>query len=72
MKKEDRYKNIHKLEDELNKHKVQCTCGTKTVMIDADRTICRGCGHWIYKTKKIEFREKLKYELLRGKLSISY
>lgn len=58
--KDDRYDDYKKLENERSKHKVQCKCGTKTIMTDADRTICRGCGHWIYRNKKLEFKEKMK------------
>ena len=43
-------------EDERAKYKVVCKCGTKTVMVDADRTICRGCQHWLYRTPEIEFK----------------
>ncbi len=53
-----------KIAEEKEKFKVQCKCGTKTVMSSADRTICRGCGHWIYRTKEIEFRERMK-ELIK-------
>lgn len=52
-----------RLAEEKNKYKVKCKCGTKTVMTNADRTICRGCGHWLYRTKEIEFREKMKEKL---------
>lgn len=60
MTEDTRYEEIRKLENERSKHKVRCACGTKTVMTDADRTICRGCGHWIYRNKKLEFKEKMK------------
>ena len=52
-----------KIANEESKYKIQCSCGTKTVMIEADRTICRGCGHWIYRNKQIEFKYKLKGRL---------
>ncbi len=55
-----RYKELRKLEEERNKYKVKCKCGTKTVMIDADKTICRGCGNYVYRNKKIEFMERMK------------
>lgn len=53
-----------KIAEEKNKYKVLCNCGTKTVMATVDKTICRGCGHWIYRTKEIEFRERIK-ELMK-------
>ena len=39
-------------------YQVTCKCDTKTVIMAADRTICRGCNHWIYKDKKTEFKYK--------------
>lgn len=60
MIKDGRYEEMRKLEEERSKYKVQCKCGTKTIMNAADRTICRGCGHWIYRNKKLEFKEKMK------------
>lgn len=66
MLEDTKYREIRRLEEERSKYKVQCKCGTKTIMTNADRTICRGCGHWIYRTKEIEFREKMKYELRRN------
>lgn len=38
---------------------VVCECGMRTYMYSTDRTICRGCGHWVYKNKKTQ----LKYEM---------
>lgn len=55
--KEDR------IAEEQSKYKVKCKCGTKTVMVNVEKTICRGCGHWLYKNKKIEFIEKMKEQL---------
>ena len=52
-----------KIAEEQQKYKVQCECGTKTVMATVDKTICRGCGHWVYRNKGIEFREKMKEKL---------
>ena len=51
---------IQKLESERSKYKVQCKCGTKTIMIDETQTICRGCGHWLFKDKQDEFKYRLK------------
>lgn len=48
-------------------YQVQCKCGTKTIMTNADKTICRGCGHWVYKNKKAEFKNKLKENLCKTK-----
>ena len=40
--------------------KVQCKCGTKTVFpYWVDKKVCRGCGHYVYRNKRIEFKERL-------------
>ena len=57
------YDELEKIASEKDKYKVVCRCGTKTVLIKADKTICRNCGHWVYRTKEIEFKEKLKEKL---------
>lgn len=44
----------------LAEYRVKCKCG-HTVILLKDKTICTHCGHWIYKDKKTEFMEKLKY-----------
>lgn len=63
--KDLRYKELQRLESEMAKFKVTCKCGTKTIMIDKERDTCRGCGHWIYKNKLIEFKYKME-ELRRN------
>jgi len=65
MLEDIRYNSLKKIEEERNKYKVQCKCGTKTIIVNTDRTICRGCGHWVYRTKQIEFKEKMKC-LMKG------
>ena len=57
--------SFQKLEKERSKYKIQCKCGTKTIIVNTDRTICRGCGMWLYKNKKLEFKEKMKC-LMKG------
>lgn len=34
----------------------------------SDKKLCRNCGHYVYKDKKVEFKEKLEYarKNLRG------
>lgn len=54
----------NKLAEAKEKYKVLCKCGTKTIIINTDKTICRGCGHWVYRNKQIEFKEKMK-EILK-------
>jgi len=52
-----------KIAEEKSKYKVLCKCGTKTIIVNTDKAICRGCGHWVYKNKQIEFKEKMREAL---------
>lgn len=61
MKKDNR---LHKLMEERNKHKVTCKCGHQTAIAsNIKKVICDNCGHWVYKRKSDEFKEKLVKEL---------
>lgn len=45
---------------------VVCKCGYYNKFSHSSRAtkvICKGCGYWVYRTRKIEFAEKLKKEL---------
>ena len=58
-----RGKEYKKLEDYLNTltpHTYQCKhCGRKRIIkINQDRVLCDHCGHYVYKSDKIEFRYK--------------
>lgn len=53
------------LENSRNEHKVTCSCGTKTVLYNVDKKICRGCHKFVFKNKKIEFEYRLKESLKR-------
>jgi hypothetical protein len=57
--------NFQKLEDERSKFKVTCKCGTKTILVDADYTICRGCHNYVFKNPKIEFEFRIKEKMLK-------
>ena len=48
--------------------KYTCKCGTKTIIPNQeDKKICRGCGHWVYRDPKQEFKERLEGELKKWK-----
>ena len=66
MRSKRAFYKMNKICDEEQKYQVTCKCGTKTVMVWADRALCRGCNHWVYRNKKIEFMEKMKEELKNG------
>jgi Zn finger protein HypA/HybF involved in hydrogenase expression len=46
---------------------IKCKCSHSVVMPNADRTICSHCGSWVYRTKAIEFKYKMKEAMLRSK-----
>lgn len=47
----------------LDKLKITCKCGRRKVIpAYVDRLICDWCGHWVYRTKAIEFKYKLNEE----------
>lgn len=60
MCEDSRYLERRKLDEELAKHKVKCKCGHTAIILDVDKIICSHCGHYIYKNKKLEFRERMK------------
>ena len=40
--------------------RVKCKCGHSTFFVtNREKIICHNCGEYIYKNKKIEFKEKL-------------
>lgn len=59
------YNEQIKLDNERVKFKVKCPCGHTITIVNADRTICSHCGHWVYKNKQIEFRYKMQEEIRR-------
>lgn len=56
------FNEIKKYSNEINKLKVQCEiCGRKqTFPVWVDKQVCDWCGHYVYRTKEIEFKEKLR------------
>lgn len=60
------FKQMRKFEEVRSQLKVQCKCGTKTIIpMFMDRLICRNCGHWVYRDKKKEFQDKMR-EILKN------
>jgi len=54
------WKDESKIFDSITKCRVKCKCGHTTVLANKDRKICTWCGHYVYKTPRIEFKYKLK------------
>lgn len=47
--------------------RMYCKCGHSIIMPKyLDKRLCDWCGHWVYRTKEIEFKEKLKSQMVRG------
>lgn len=44
---------------------VQCSCGTKTVLANTNKAICRGCHNYVFKDKKTEFEYRVKEKMLK-------
>ena len=65
MIKDTRYSEINKLMEESNKCRVWCKCGKGSHSFvagkyETDKAICQNCGKYIFKNKKVEFKEKMK------------
>ena len=57
-----------KIFSDIMKNRVKCPiCGHSITIMKNDRDICNVCYHWVYKTKKAEFKYKLKERLIRRK-----
>lgn len=47
--------------DEYDKVKIRCKCGHRVIVpMWVDKKICSWCGHYVYRNKQLEFKEKLK------------
>ena len=47
--------------------KVRCKCGYIMEMPNVDRIRCIWCERWIFRTPQIEFRYKLRKQMLKEK-----
>lgn len=57
------FKDVQKLSNTTNEYKIQCKCGTKTVIYPFEnrtKKVCRGCGKYVYLNEKEEFKDTLK------------
>ena len=63
-----RYRQIYsateyqRITEEYNKLKIQCKhCGHKMVLpVWVDKRPCSWCGYYVYRNKKLEFKENMK------------
>lgn len=59
-------KIIEKMDSEMAKYKVKCSCGHSVNFyptINKTKILCICCGHYIYKNEKEKFKE-----LMKGKI----
>lgn len=62
-----RYEEDTKMFNSRTNDRVKCShCGHSELMFH-DKCICTWCGHYVYKNKKIEFKEKMKTEMRKKK-----
>lgn len=55
-----------KLQEVKARDTIYCpTCGHSILMGSQDKVICNWCGHYVFKDKKVEFKYRLKEQLLR-------
>ena len=52
-------KNDTKLFNMITRNTIKCICG-HSVFTMKPKEICTWCGNYVYKDKKLEFKEKLK------------
>lgn len=54
-------KKYQRQAEEYSKVKYQCTCGHKVVIPEwADKQCCSWCGNYVFKSKKDEFKYRMK------------
>lgn len=61
------FEDIEKIASAKTDATIKCECGHSIVMSKADRTICSWCGKWVYRTKEIEFKYKLRETINKKK-----
>lgn len=63
---QERKNEMYRESQAKDKLKITCKCGKRKVIpAYVDRLICDWCGHWIYRTKAIEFKYKLNEEKIK-------
>lgn len=64
-----------KLKDKMNDYsnaiapvRFKCQCGhVMTIPIFREKTCCSWCGHFVYRTPKLEFKDRLISAIKRGR-----
>lgn len=56
------FKEYKHMMSEYDKVKYRCKCGHRVIIpYWEDKQLCTWCNHYVYKDKRIEFKEKLQY-----------
>lgn len=57
----DKYSRI------LQDHKITCKCGHRMLIpYHVDKMICSWCGNYVYRNKRVEFKDKLSKEIRKN------
>ena len=65
MRKSEIEKEMDRILDEMRKASYKCKCGRTVLIANQDRALCENCGHWVYKSKALEFKYKLQENLIK-------
>lgn len=55
------FKEVEKLHDFFQENKIVCKCGHRVYIGRKDKIVCSWCGNYVYKDKKLEFKERLEH-----------
>lgn len=56
------------LTEEYDKVKITCSCGHRVIVpMRTDKVVCAWCGHYVYRDKQLEFKERLLGQMKRRK-----
>ena len=67
--------NKDKMLEERTKYKVYCKCGHGEVFYPFEKKnkkICSWCGYYVYKNKRIEFKDRLNSLMCKNKIEGVY
>lgn len=54
--------------DSITRGSIKCkTCGHTVLLNNIDKVVCTWCGHYVYKSNRQEFKDRLLNELERLK-----
>ena len=61
-------KELDKILNDITKSRIKCKCGHSVVLPNrADKAICNWCGNYVFKNKEVEFKHRVKENLIKQK-----